>query len=144
MADIKTKLVKSKEELEEAINIRKIVFIKEQKVPLDIEIDGLDSESEHFLAYLDDKPIGCGRVRTNNNYAKLERIAILKEFRGKGFGKELTNFLIDYCKKKNVKRIILHSQSHVVDFYKKFGFKIAGRPFFEANIEHLEMYLNID
>lgn len=140
---LKIKLVTNKEELEQTINIRKKVFIKEQNVPFDIEIDGLDKESKHFIAYLNDEPIGCARIRTNKKYAKLERIAIVKEQRGKGFGTKLTNFLIDYCKKQNFDEIILHSQKYVIDFYKKFGFKTRGKTFLEADIEHKEMHLEI-
>ena len=135
------KKVNNKNDLEKTINIRKNVFIKEQKVPLYLEINGLDSEAEHFIAYLKNVPIGCARIRTNKNYAKLERIAILKKYRGKGFGKQLTKFLIDYCKQKNYSEIRLHSQIYVADFYKKIGFIIRGKPFYEAGIEHVEMYM---
>lgn len=144
MNNLKIKEVNNKYDLEKVIEIRKNVFIKEQNVPLEIEIDGLDPEAEHFIAYLDDRPIGCARIRTNKNYVKLERIAILKKHRGKGFGTVLTKFLIDYCRNENFGEIILHSQTYVVDFYKKLGFKIRGKPFFEADIEHFEMYLDID
>jgi len=140
---LQIKLVTNKEEFEHVINIRKEVFIKGQNVPLDIEIDGLDPESEHFIAYLGNEPIGCARIRTNKKYARLERIAIIKKHRCKGFGTKLTNFLIDYCRKQNYVEIILHSQNYVIDFYKKFGFKIKGETFLEANIEHKEMVLDI-
>ena len=143
MDSLQIKLVTNKEDFEQVINIRKEVFIKGQNVPLDIEIDGLDPESEHFIAYLENEPIGCARIRTNKNYARLERIAILKKYRCNGFGTELTKFLIDYCRKQNYVEIILHSQNYVIDFYKKFGFKIKGETFLEANIEHKEMVLDI-
>ncbi|MCK4902885.1 MAG: GNAT family N-acetyltransferase [Thermoplasmatales archaeon] len=143
MDSLQIKLVTNKEEFEHVINIRKEVFIKGQNVPLDIEIDGLDSESEHFIAYLGNEPIGCARIRTNKKYARLERIAIIKKHRCKGFGTKLTNFLIDYCRKQNYVEIVMHSQNYVIDFYKKFGFKTRGETFLEANIEHKEMVLDI-
>ena len=143
MDTLKIKLVKSKEDLEQTINIRKEVFIKEQNVPLDIEIDGLDLESEHFIAYLGKDPIGCARIRFNKKYARLERIAILKKHRCNGFGTELTKFLIDYCRKQNYGEIVIHSQNYVIDFYKKLGFKTRGETFLEADIEHKEMYLDL-
>jgi len=141
--NLEIKKVNNKDDLEKVIDIRKKVFIKEQKVPLDIEIDGLDQEAEHFIAYLDDEPIGCARIRASNRIAKLERIAIIKKYRGKGFGKKLTKFLINYCRKKNFNEIFLHSQSNTTDFYEKIGFKCRGEAFFEAGIEHMEMYLYI-
>ena len=144
MKYLQIKKVHDKNDFKKAIAIRKKVFIKEQKVPLDIEIDGLDPEAEHFIAYFNNKPIGCARIRTKDYHAKLERIAIIKEFRGKGYGKELTKFLISYCKQNNFKEICLNSQIYVSDFYKKLGFKAKRNHFFEAGIEHVEMIMKIN
>jgi len=136
------KKVENKDELKKVIEIRKRVFIQGQNVPVDIELDGLDSEATHFIMYLNDKPIGCARIR-KNKYVKLERIAIIEEYQGKGFGEKLTEFLINYCKNMGFDEIILHSQTYATGFYKKLGFKSRGEPFYEANIEHVEMYLDI-
>lgn len=130
------------EEFNKIIEIRKAVFVKEQNVPEELEIDGLDNEAEHFIMYLGEKPIGCARIR-KNKYAKLERIAVLKEYRGKGYGKKLTQYLIDYCKEQNFKKIVIHSQIYVIDFYKKFGFEPVGKVFFEAGIKHRKMVLKL-
>jgi len=137
------RLVKNKKEYNKIINIRETVFIKEQNVPKEIEMDEFDKEAEHFIAYLKDKPIGCARTRKINNYVKLERIAILKEYRGKGYGRDLTNFLINLCRKKGFKEVHLHSQINVSDFYEKLGFKKIGGIFLEADIEHIEMIQTI-
>ena len=128
--------------LDQVIAIRKKVFIEEQNVPIDIEMDGLDDKANHVIAYLDNKPIGCARIRANS-FAKLERIAVMKDHRGKGFGRKITEFLIDYCKQKNVNEIRLHAQMYTADFYKKLGFLERGKTFFEADIEHIEMYMSI-
>jgi predicted GNAT family N-acyltransferase len=141
---LKIKKVKNKNELDKVFEIRTNVFVKEQNVPIDLEMDGLDREAEHFIAYVNNKPIGCARIRIKNNFAKLERIAIIKEHRNKGFGKQLTKFLIDYCKQKKFDEIRLHSQIYVSDFYKKLGFKPVGENFFEAGIAHIEMYMKIN
>lgn len=139
---LEIRIVKNKEELNKVIEIRKNVFVEEQKVLLDLELDGLGSEAEHVIAYLNDEPIGCARIRTNK-YAKLERIAIIEKHRGKGFGKQLTDVLINYCKQKDFDEIRLHSQTYISGFYKKYGFKIRGKPFYEAGIKHVEMYMKI-
>ena len=141
---IKIRKVKNKNELNKVFEIRTNVFVKEQKVPIDLELDGLDQEADHFVVYLDNKMIGCARIRKNKDFAKLERIAIVKEQRNKGFGKQLTKFLIDYCKQKKFNEIRLHSQVYVSDFYKKLGFKPVGENFFEAGIEHKEMYMKVN
>jgi len=108
-----------------------------------LELDEFENISEHFIVIHDKKIIGCGRIRAIDKYAKLERIAILKEYRCKGFGTKLTKYLIDYCKQKNFNQIRLHSQIYVVDFYKKLGFIVIGEPFDEAGIKHLEMQMSI-
>lgn len=143
MDNIKIRKMKNKNELNKAFEIRTTVFVKEQNVPLNLEMDDLDLEAEHFIAYLKNKPIGCARIRTNKDFAKLERIAIIKEYRCNGFGTQLTNFLVDYCKQKKFNEICLHSQTNVSDFYKKLGFKPVGEKFFEAGIEHIEMRMKI-
>lgn len=143
MSKLKIRKVKNKDELEKTFEIRTTVFVKEQNVPIDLEMDGLDKEAEHFIAHIDDKEIGCARIRTKNNFAKLERIAILKEYRNMGFGKQLTKFLIEHCKKNKFDEIRLHSQIYVSDFYKKLGFKPVGENFFEAGIEHVEMHMRL-
>ncbi|MCK4332400.1 MAG: GNAT family N-acetyltransferase [Thermoplasmatales archaeon] len=142
MNDLEIRFVKNKEELEQVNKIRNRIFVKEQNVSRDLEFDGLDSEAEHVIVFLGAKPIGCARIRTNK-CAKLERIAILKEYRLKGFGKQLMKYLINYCKSKKYNEICLHSQTYISDFYKKCGFKTRGETFLEADIAHVEMYMNI-
>jgi predicted GNAT family N-acyltransferase len=135
---LEIKPVETEQEYEQILDIRKKVFIEEQKVPVEIEIDEYESEATHFISYLKKEPIGCARIRFNK-FAKLERIAILKEYRGKGFGKKLSEYLIKYCHKKNIIDIRLNSQLYVADFYEKIGFKKVGKIFYEAGIEHVEM-----
>lgn len=142
MADVQIEKVNTKKSLNRVYNIRKKVFIEEQKVPVELEMDEHDETSEHFILYLNKKPIGCARIRYNS-FAKLERIAILKEYRNQGYGSKLTEYLIQYCKDKKIGRIIIHSQMYIVDFYKKFGFKPVGEPFYEAGIEHVKMILEL-
>ena len=140
MNDLRVKKVENKHELEQVFNIRKNVFIEEQNVPTEIEMDEFDNIAEHFIAYLNDKPIGCARIRFND-HLKLERIAIIKEYREKGFGTQLTKYLIKYSLKRNESDIIMHSQYYAKDFYKKFGFVEVGEPFYEAGIKHIKMIL---
>jgi len=140
--NLKIQIVGNQKEFDDAIFIRKKVFIEEQQVPIDIEIDGLDDKAEHVIAYLDNNPIGCARMRITS-FAKLERIAVMKDHRGKGFGRKITEFLINYCKQKNVDEIRLHAQMYTADFYKKLGFLERGKTFFEADIEHIEMCMKI-
>ena len=138
MNKLKIKLVENNDELNQVFNIRRDVFIKGQNVPEKLEMDGLDKETDQFIVLLDNKPIGCARIKSNE-YAKLERIAILKPFRNNGYGSKLTNFLINYCEKQKISHIYLHSQIYIADFYKKHGFIEIGKPFYEAGIKHIKM-----
>lgn len=141
MRDLEIRLAQNKKELDQVIDIRKTVFVNEQNVPLSLELDGLDGESEHIIVLYKNETIGCARIRFNNDKAKLERIAILKKYREKGFGKRLMHYLINYCRSKGVKEIYLHSQIYMKDFYKRLGFRTRGKPFMEAGIEHVKMYM---
>ena len=143
MTKLQVKKVDTKKTLKQVFDIRKKVFIEEQKVPAEIEMDEFDETAEHFIAYLDKEPIGCGRIRYNNDFAKLERIAIIKNHRKKGYGTQLTNYLIQYCKEKKIRKIVIHSQRYVLDFYRRFGFKTVGEPFDEAGIKHVKMILEL-
>jgi len=142
MRHLEIRLIKNQHELEQVFEIRKQAFVQEQDVPLELELDGLDDDADHVIVYYNEKPIGCARIRINE-YAKLERVAILKQYRNRGFGTQLMHYLIDYCKSKNITEIRLHSQTYVSDFYEKIGFITRGKPFFEAGIEHAEMYMKI-
>ncbi|MCD6083319.1 GNAT family N-acetyltransferase [Candidatus Aerophobetes bacterium] len=139
--NLEIRMIKNRQELNEVLKIREIVFVKGQNCPWECEMDGLDEEAEHIIVKYCGKTIGCARIRFLENRAKLERVALLKEYRGRGFGKEMMKYLIRHCKRRKVEEIFLHSQLHVKDFYKKFGFKPRGKTFMEAGIEHIEMYM---
>ena len=137
MAQLEIHPVRNKKELNQIFTIRKQVFIQEQHVPEEEEMDGFDTEAEQFIAYYQHQPIGCARIRTN----KLERIAILRKYRGNGYGTQLTKYLINHQKNQGFNEIYLYSQTTVSEFYTKLGFKKRGPLFYEAGIEHIEMYM---
>ena len=139
--NLKIRLIKNKNDLDRVLRIRKIVFIKEQKVPEELEIDGLDKMAKHVIVLYKNKVIGCTRIRFIGKKAKLERISLLKHCRGKGFGKFLMEFLINYCKNNKAKTIVMNAQFYLKDYYSRFGFKPKGKSFMEAGIKHIEMYL---
>jgi predicted GNAT family N-acyltransferase len=90
MTTIKTlKIKKLSTEYEEALLIRRKVFVEEQQVPLNLEFDDKEMTSYHFLTYSADRPVAAGRMRVTGSCIKFERIATLREFRGQGAGKNL-------------------------------------------------------
>ena len=134
------KLVASDRELKEAIEVRKKVFVEEQGVPEDMELDGLDSQALHMVVKDGERVIGTARVMfLSDRQAKIERMAILKPVRRKGIGRGIISFLNEELKNKQVKQVILHSQYSAVGFYKSCGFEESGLPFFEAGIKHIKM-----
>jgi len=137
---LEIRLIQSDIEYKDVLEVRNAVFIKEQNIPQTIEYDGLDKESFHVLVKLDEISIGCARIRSIDGKIKLERIAILKDFRNKGYGKRLMQYLVSYCEGKKSTEIIIHAQYYLREFYEKLGFKPRGEIFLEAGIKHIEMY----
>uniref|UniRef100_A0A7C4Y559 GNAT family N-acetyltransferase n=1 Tax=candidate division WOR-3 bacterium TaxID=2052148 RepID=A0A7C4Y559_UNCW3 len=135
----KIKFIKGKKGLKEAYKVRSEVFVKEQGIDEDIELDKFDNIATHLILYVDGKPVGTGRFYFDGRDYRLGRIAVLKEYRGRGYGKMITGELIKYAEKKGVKRIVIHSQKYLEKFYEGFGFKSSGKEFIEAGIPHIKM-----
>ena len=134
--NIKLELVKTKEDYQKILNIRRKVFIEEQNVSEDIEIE-YEDESFHVLASNDNEPVGTGRWRKTDFGFKLERFAVLEHLRGKGIGKQLVLFILNQLSDDNM--IYLHAQEDVIKFYENLGFVIIGDKFLEADIVHAKM-----
>ena len=134
------KLVSSVKELEEALEVRREVFIKEQGTSPEEEFDGYDEEALHMVVMDRERVIGTARVRfLSDRQAKIERMAILKSFRRRGIGSRILSFLNEQIGKKQVDELVLHAQHSVMAFYKSCGFKETGSPFLEAGIKHIKM-----
>lgn len=121
--------------------IREKVFIEEQKVTSQLEWDGLDEEAIHFLAYQDEKAIGCARAFVIENHMQLGRMAVLKEYRNNGIGSFLIEKAITTAKLNQLSKISISAQCHAIDFYKKFGFEVTSEIYLDAGISHQDMEL---
>jgi len=133
------KRVEDHSELEAAYSIRFKVFVEEQKVPAEIELDEYDEAAVHLLALEDGKAVGCGRLVFFEGYAKIGRVAVLKEKRRRGFAKMICEELINIAREKGVKKIILHSQCSAQGLYLGLGFVPEGEVFDDAGIDHICM-----
>ncbi len=133
--------ITTEEELHIAFEIRRKVFIEEQNVEENIEMDEFDKSSQHILAKINEEPIATARWRKTKHGLKLERFAVLKQFRGLKVGSELVLFCLE--KNSTEKNIYLNAQEAVIPFYEKFGFRSEGKQFCEANIPHKKMVLQI-
>jgi len=122
-----------------AMEIRTNVFVDEQNVPMDVEMDEFDATSTHVLASWQRQPAGTARWRETDEGWKLERFAVLKDYRGKQIGASLVRFIMNNLDLS--KTVYLYAQESVINFYKPFGFVEEGERFYEANIPHMKMVL---
>lgn len=125
-------------EAEPAIRaIRQTVFIFEQAVPEELEWDGLDPSCAHALAWTDlGDAIGTARMQVKGT---IGRMAVLKNWRGRGVGSTLLQTLLALAAKQGLSRVTLSAQTHAVGFYEQAGFHVIGEPFMDADIPHRKM-----
>jgi len=129
--------VKTKEELEKVFAVRKTVFVEEQNCPPELEWEN-EEESIHFLAEINGEPCGACRWRKTEAGYKLERFAVLKEFRGKRIGQALVAAALADLP-ESAHYIYLNAQLDAMRLYSRFGFIAEGDQFEEAGIQHMKM-----
>lgn len=127
------------ERLSECLAIRREVFIIGQDVPEDLEVDGLDEESIHFLCEVAGRPVGTARLRPMQGAGKVERVAVLEAHRGRGLGKAIMEQLHLEADRRGLTRLKLNAQEPVVGFYEDLGYTAIGERFMEAGIPHRAM-----
>jgi len=117
--------------------IRYEVFVDEQNVPEELEIDGFDGEAKHVLIFVDGLPIGTGRILSDGH---IGRVAVLKNYRGLGIGKSIMKELIKCAQDLSLEKVWLSSQWHAHSFYLDLGFVCVGEIYKEAGIDHIKMF----
>ncbi|MDR0136517.1 GNAT family N-acetyltransferase [Metabacillus idriensis] len=134
------RIVKSDEELQDAYDVRTKVFVEEQQVPEEEEIDQFEREASHVVLYDGDKPVGAGRFRILNGIGKIERICVLPDYRSKGAGKIIMEKLEEIAASKEMQTLKLNAQTHAEPFYEKLGYNtISKETFLDAGIPHVTM-----
>ena len=133
-------IAKTEKQLNDAFFVRKEVFVKEQHVPEEEEIDQFEDTSEHIVIYDGGQPVGAGRWRMKDGHGKLERICVMKSHRSLGVGAIMMQALEKAAAAKGADSFILHAQTQAVPFYEKQGYRVtSGEEFPDAGIPHLEM-----
>ena len=122
---------------EDICAIRYEVFVEEQNVPEELEIDGLDNEAKHVLAFVDEVPIGTGRILSDGH---IGRLAVLKKYRRQGAGKLIMKELMKWAQNMSLEKVWLSSQWHAHSFYLDLGFVCVGEIYEEAGIDHIKMF----
>ncbi|MFP4122519.1 MAG: GNAT family N-acetyltransferase [Coleofasciculus sp.] len=140
MSQIKFKIVDYRDYSADIQTVRRSVFHLEQGVDPTLDFDGKDETADHILAYVENQPVGTVRVRyLDHQTAKIERLAVLSDFRGQGIGKTLMEESLEVAAQNQVKRVIIHAQDYVKSLYLNLGFLPEGELFEEAGIAHLKM-----
>lgn len=143
---IYAKKVENEHELKEAFAIRQMVFIKEQGVPADLELDDYDAIATHFIVIDGEQVIGAARMREiDNNIAKIERVCILKNYRGQNLGILIMNEIEKNAKQQGFQKLKLNSQSYAIPFYEKLQYTVVSEEFIDAGIPHraMEKYIQL-
>ena len=120
--------------------LRRTVFIEEQNVPEADEMDDLDGEAIHLLAWQDDVPVGTARLLIRGNIGKIGRVCVLPQARGTGLGAQLIRASMDMLRvQTGVTTAKLGAQTHAIGFYEKLGFVAQGPVYDDAGIPHRDM-----
>lgn len=142
---ISVTVARSIEDLMRVISIRSAVYIGEQECPYLEEFDGNDFSSTHLLGYVGNEPAACLRIRYFADFAKIERLAVRKEFRKKRVSLPLVEAAIDLCQAKGYQRLYGHAQKRLVKFWAQFGFETfpGGRELVFSDFDYIEMQMVI-
>lgn len=128
------------DDLETCLALRRVVFIDEQAVPEDDEIDAADATAIHLLACDAGKPLGTARIVVDGTTAKIGRVCVLSAARGRGLGVALIPTALQVAGRNDaLQRAKLGAQLHALGFYEKLGFRAVGPVYLDAGIEHRDM-----
>lgn len=126
---------------DEAAPIRYAVFVDEQKVPAEIELDDWDVLSLHALALdAQGRVLGTGRLLPDGH---IGRMAVLQSARGQGVGTALLRALLQAARARGDREVVLSAQTHAMSFYEKEGFIAEGDEYDDAGIPHRQMRLSM-
>lgn len=135
------KVADNKERYDECLDIRMKVFVEEQDVPADVEVDEYEDVCTHFVLY-DDSGEAAGTVRyrpMDDGLVKVERMAVLKTHRGKKYGYDLMEGVHQHARSAGFLSAKLGAQVHAIPFYEKLGYEVASDEFDDAGIPHKYM-----
>ena len=140
MADVVVRQASEEREIAALKALRIEVFVREQGVPEEEELDALDNTALHAVALEHGSVIATGRlIDLENGEAQIGRMAVASTRRRSGIGGMIIRFLEAEALAKGFDRIVLHAQTYVAEFYRGHGYVAEGELFDEAGIEHILM-----
>jgi predicted GNAT family N-acyltransferase len=139
------KVAQNIEEMVQAFVVRAAVFMSEQHCPYAEEFDGNDFTATQILGVIDEEPVGAIRIRYFSNFAKLERLAVRREFRGCAVAATVIEFALELCRRKGYRKIHGHAEEHLLPFWRRFGFQPMSVPSFVfSDHQYVEMELELE
>jgi predicted GNAT family N-acyltransferase len=133
------RVCQSLDDMLKALAVRSIVFCEEQEVPYRLEYGDGDLDAVHIIGIVDEEPATAARLRFFGQYAKLERIAVRKRYRGQNLGHALVDYMIGLARERGYRKFKLSAQVHLESFYAAHGFVALGEYFVDAGIDHSMM-----
>ncbi len=138
-------VARSVEQMMQAFAIRAAVFLSEQHCPYAEEFDGNDFTATQFLGLVGGEPASTCRMRYFAEFAKLERVAVRREFRKSGVAAKMIHYSLELCRQKGYRRIYGHAQARLVPFWQKFGFEpINDEKFIFSDHEYIEIECQLE
>jgi predicted GNAT family N-acyltransferase len=134
--DLRIELLPWEQARAHAAPIRFAVFVEEQRVPAEIELDEMDAKSLHAVAFGNRFPVGTGRLLPDGH---IGRMAVLKDWRGRGVGSLILKELVEAARSRGDREIVLSAQVHATAFYRMHGFVEEGAEYMDAGIPHDDM-----
>lgn len=128
----------------DSVQIRTHVFVEEQHVLANLEVDADEGKATYFVVYDAGLPVATARILPEGTGYHVQRVAVEKAYRKHGLGKMVLNAIIAYAREQNVAFLKLGAQLQAIGFYKTLGFQLTDQPeFLDAGIRHREMQLQL-
>jgi predicted GNAT family N-acyltransferase len=134
------RIANTPERVEDAFAVRIAVFVVEQQIPREEELDEHDAKATHAVGYLDGIPVAAGRLVLADGYGKIGRMAVLREHRGRRYGAAILEALEREASAAGVPRVRLSAQLHAAPFYEHAGYAREGDVYDEVGIRHVAMW----
>ncbi len=125
--------------MRDALDLRRAVFVEEQGVPPEMEVDDEDKEAIHLVATIGERVVATLRITSMGNADRIGRVAVRREFRGKRIASRLVERANRLIAENGRREIMLHAQIQTVDFYRRLGYCEEGEVEMDAGIPHIWM-----
>ncbi len=142
--EITVTVARTIDDLMRVVAVRSAVFIGEQRCPFNEEFDGNDLSGTHLLGYVGHEPVASLRIRYFADFAKIERLAVRSEFRGRRLAQQVIQAAIELCGQKGYTRVYGQSERSMVEWYGQFGFRVpnTARNLVFSEFEFVEIVLD--